>query len=237
MIDKIISAEKAVEGIQDGMTVMIGGFLGTGTPEILIDALVAKGVKHLKVIANDGGLPEGAYDAKTARGVGKLLEKGMIDHIVASHVGMNPLIGDGMIAGTLKCTLVPQGTLAEKIRAANFGLGGVLTPTGIATPMETEEDELGRKKMTVEVDGRKYLLERPLRADYALCRATVCDKFGNFYCAKATKNFNYVMAGAADHVIIAAEKVVEIGEVDPDIFAVPGVVVDHIVEGEKVWQI
>ena len=237
MIDKIISAEKAVEGIQDGMTVMIGGFLGTGTPEILIDALVAKGVKHLKVIANDGGLPEGAYDAKTARGVGKLLEKGMIDHIVASHVGMNPLIGDGMIAGTLKCTLVPQGTLAEKIRAANFGLGGVLTPTGIATPMETEEDELGRKKMTVEVDGRKYLLERPLRADYALCRATVCDKFGNFYCAKATKNFNYVMAGAADHVIIAAEKVVEIGEVDPDIFAVPGVVVDHIVEGEKKWQI
>ena len=237
MIDKIISAEKAVEGIQDGMTVMIGGFLGTGTPEILIDALVAKGVKHLKVIANDGGLPEGAYDAKTARGVGKLLEKGMIDHIVASHVGMNPLIGDGMIAGTLKCTLVPQGTLAEKIRAANFGLGGVLTPTGIATPMETEEDELGRKKMTVEVDGRKYLLERPLRADYALCRATVCDKFGNFYCAKATKNFNYVMAGAADHVIIAAEKVVEIGEVDPDIFAVPGVVVDHIVEGEKPWQI
>ena len=237
MIDKIITAEKAVEGIQDGMTVMIGGFLGTGTPEILIDALVAKGVKHLKVIANDGGLPEGAYDAKTARGVGKLLEKGMIDHIVASHVGMNPLIGDGMIAGTLKCTLVPQGTLAEKIRAANFGLGGVLTPTGIATPMETEEDELGRKKITVEVDGRKYLLERPLRADYALCRATICDKFGNFYCAKATKNFNYVMAGAADHVIVAAEKVVEIGEVDPDIFAVPGVVVDHIVEGEKKWQI
>ena len=237
MIDKIISAEKAVEGIQDGMTVMIGGFLGTGTPEILIDALVAKGVKHLKVIANDGGLPEGAYDAKTARGVGKLLEKGMIDHIVASHVGMNPLIGDGMIAGTLKCTLVPQGTLAEKIRAANYGLGGVLTPTGIATPMETEEDELGRKKITVEVDGRKYLLERPLRADYALCRATVCDKFGNFYCAKATKNFNYVMAGAADHVIVAAEKVVEIDEVDPDIFAVPGVVVDHIVEGEKKWQI
>lgn len=237
MIDKIITAEKAVEGIQDGMTVMIGGFLGTGTPEILIDALVAKGVKHLKVIANDGGLPEGAYDAKTARGVGKLLEKGMIDHIVASHVGMNPLIGDGMIAGTLKCTLVPQGTLAEKIRAANYGLGGVLTATGVSTPMETEEDEEGRKKQTIEIEGKKYLLERPLRADYALCRATVCDKFGNFYCAKATKNFNYVMAGAADHVIVAAEKVVEIGEVDPDIFAVPGVVVDHIVEGEKVWQI
>ncbi|MBQ4417283.1 MAG: 3-oxoacid CoA-transferase subunit A, partial [Butyrivibrio sp.] len=191
----------------------------------------------LKVIANDGGLPEGAYDAKTARGVGKLLEKGMIDHIVASHVGMNPLIGDGMIAGTLKCTLVPQGTLAEKIRAANYGLGGVLTATGVSTPMETEEDEEGRKKQTIEIEGKKYLLERPLRADYALCRATVCDKFGNFYCAKATKNFNYVMAGAADHVIVAAEKVVEIGEVDPDIFAVPGVVVDHIVEGEKVWQI
>lgn len=237
MINKIKTADEAVAGIKDGMTIMVGGFLGTGTPECLIDALVKKGVKHLTVIGNDGGLPVGTYGAKTARGIGKLLEAGMVDHIIASHVGMNPLIGDGMVDGTLKCTLVPQGTLAEKIRAANYGLGGVLTPTGVGTPMEEELDELGRKKQTLEIDGKKYLLEMPLRADYALCRASICDKFGNFRCDKATKNFNYVMAGAADNVILASEKVVEIGEEDPDTFVVAGVVVDTIVEGEPKWQI
>lgn len=237
MINKIKTADEAVAGIKDGMTIMVGGFLGTGTPECLIDALVKKGVKHLTVIGNDGGLPVGTYGAKTARGIGKLLEAGMVDHIIASHVGMNPLIGDGMVAGTLKCTLVPQGTLAEKIRAANYGLGGVLTPTGVGTPMEEELDELGRPKKVIEIEGKKYLLEMPLKADYALCRASICDKFGNFRCNKATKNFNYVMAGAADHVVLASEKVVEIGEVDPDTFVVAGVVVDTIVEGEPKWQI
>ena len=237
MINKIKTADEAVSGIKDGMTIMVGGFLGTGTPECLIDALVKKGVKHLTVIGNDGGLPVGTYGAKTARGIGKLLEAGMVDHIIASHVGMNPLIGDGMVAGTLKCTLVPQGTLAETIRAANYGLGGVLTPTGVGTPMEEELDELDRPKKVLEIEGKKYLLEMPLRADYALCRASICDKFGNFRCDKATKNFNYVMAGAADHVILASEKVVEIGEADPDTFVVAGVVVDTIVEGEPKWQI
>ena len=236
-VNKIITAEEAVAGVKDGMTIMIGGFLGTGTPECIIDALVAKGVKDLTVIANDGGLPVGAYDAKTARGVGKLLEKGMIKHLIASHVGMNPLVGDGMNAGTLQVTLVPQGTLAEKIRAANYGLGGVLTPTGVSTPMEVEKDELGRDKQVLELDGRKYLLEMPLRADYSFCRASVADTFGNFYCAKATKNFNYVMAGAAEHNIIAAEKLVQVGDVDPDMWDVPGVVVEGIVEGEPVCQI
>ena len=212
MINKIITADEAVAGVKDGMTIMVGGFLGTGSPEVIMDALVRKGVKHLTVIGNDAGLPAGAYGAETARGIGKLIEAGMVDHIIASHVGMNPLVGEGMINGTLKCTLVPQGTLAEKIRAANYGLGGVLTPTGVGTPVETELDELGREKKVVEIEGKKY-------------------------CAKATKNFNYVMAGAADNVIIASEKVVEIGEMDPDTFAVAGVVVDAIVEGEPKWQI
>ncbi len=237
MINKFKTADEAVAGVKDGMTIMVGGFLGTGSPEIIMDALVRKGVKHLTVIGNDGGLPVGTYGAKTARGIGKLLEAGMVDHIIASHVGMNPLIGDGMIAGTLKCTLVPQGTLAEKIRAANYGLGGVLTPTGVGTPMQDELDELGRQKKVVEIEGKKYLFEMPLRADYAFCRASICDEFGNFRCDKATKNFNYVMAGAADHVIIAAEKVVGVGEVDPDTFEAPGVVVEAIVKGEPKWQI
>ena len=157
----------------------------------------------------------------------------MVDHIIASHLGVNPKLNEQFAEGTLRYTLVPQGTLAEKIRAAAYGLGGVLTPTGVGTPMETELDELGRKKKVVEIEGKKYLLEMPLHADYSFIRPTVADKFGNFYCAKATKNFNYVMAGAADKTIIAPEKIVEIGEIDPDMFAVAGVLVDAIAEVEK----
>lgn len=229
MINKMRTAQEAVAGIQDGMTVMVGGFLGTGTPEILIDALVEKGVKHLTVIANDGGLPA-SVTGTTDRGVAKLLSAGMIDHIIASHVGMNPIIGKGMNDGTLKCTLVPQGSLAEKIRAAGAGLGGVLTPTGVGTI-------IADGKETLTIQGREYLLELPLHADYALCRASICDKFGNFSCAKATKNFNHVMAMAADTVILGAEKVVEIGEVDVDTFTTAGVYVNYIVGGEQPWQI
>lgn len=238
MINKVITADEAVAGVKDGMTIMVGGFLATGSPEILMDALVRKGVKHLTVIANDGGLDEGQYGGKTARGVGKLLEHGMVDHLIASHIGVNPKINEQINAGTLKYTLVPQGTLAEKIRAAAYGLGGVLTPTGVGTPMETQEDEMGRKdKKVVEIEGKKYLLELPLHADYAFLRASVADKFGNFMCAKATKNFNYPMAGAADKTIIAVEDLVEVGEKDPDTYAIAGVLVDAVVGGEKKWQI
>lgn len=237
MINKIISADEAVAGVEDGMTIMVGGFLATGSPEILMDALVRKGVKHLTVIGNDGGLDVGQYGARTARGIGKLLENHMVDHIIASHLGVNPKLNEQFAEGTLTYTLVPQGTLAEKIRAASYGLGGVLTPTGLGTPMETEKDELGRDKMKVTVDGVEYLLERPLHADFAFCRASICDEFGNFMCSKATKTFNYVMAGAADKVIVAGEKVVKVGEMDPDTFTVPGVLVDAVVEGEKKWEI
>ena len=241
MINKIMTADEAVAGVKDGMTIMVGGFLATGSPEVLMDALVRKGVKHLTVIANDGGLdvgqPAGEFAGKTSRGVGKLLDNHMVDHLIASHIGVNPKINEQIAEGTLKYTLVPQGTLAEKIRAAAYGLGGVRTPTGVGTPMETEVDELGRTKKVVEIEGKKYLFEMPLHADYAFIRPSLADKFGNYMCAKATKNFNYVMAGAAKHTIIAPEKIVEIGEVNPDIFQVAGVLVDGIVEGEKRWQI
>ena len=241
MINKIFTADEAVAGVKDGMTIMIGGFLATGSPEVLMDALVRKGVKHLTVIANDGGLdagqPAGEFAAKTPRGIGKLLANHMVDHLIASHIGVNPKINEQIAEGTLKYTLIPQGTLAEKIRAAAYGLGGILTPTGVGTPMETELDELGRKKQVMEIEGKKYLFEMPLYADYALIRPTVADKFGNYYCAKTTKNFNYVMAGAAKHTVIAPEKIVEIGEIDPDYFAVAGVLVESIAEGEQRWQI
>ena len=210
MINKIMTADEAVAGVKDGMTIMVGGFLATGSPEVLMDALVRKGVKHLTVIANDGGLdvgqPAGEFAGKTSRGVGKLLDNHMVDHIIASHIGVNPKINEQIAEGTLRYTLVPQGTLAEKIRAAAYGLGGVLTPTGVGTPMETEVDELGRTKKVVEIEGKKYLFELPLHADYAFIRPSLADKFGNYMCAKATKNFNYVMAGAAKHTIIAPEK-------------------------------
>ncbi|WP_206458513.1 CoA transferase subunit A [Anaerovorax sp. IOR16] len=228
MINKIRTAEEAVAGIKDGATIMVGGFLGTGSPEILVDALVKKGVKHLTVIGNDGGLP--ANEGTSARGIGKLLEAGMVDHIIASHVGMNPLIGKGMNDGTLKCTLVPQGSLAEKIRAGGAGLGGVLTPTGVGTIV-------AEGKETFNIDGKDYLLEKPLKADFALIRASICDEFGNYSCAKATKNFNYVMAMAAETVIIGTEKLVKVGEMDPDTFTMSGVFAKYIVGGEKPWQI
>lgn len=240
MINKVITADEAVAGVKDGMTIMVGGFLGTGSPEILMDALVRKGVKHLTVIANDGGLDVGqpAFGpGKTARGVGKLLENHMVDHIIATHVGVNPKLNEQFSDGSLKYTLVPQGTLAEKIRAAKYGLGGILTPTGVGTLMETEKDETGKDKITIEIDGVKYLLERPIHADYAFCRASICDRFGNFSCSKATKTFNYVMAGAADHTVVATEKLVEVAEMDPDTFEIAGVLVDDVVEGEAKWQI
>ncbi len=219
---------EAVSAIKDGATIMVGGFLGTGTPEILIDALVEKGVRHLTVIANDGGLP--AKEGTTARGIGKLLERGMVDHIIASHVGMNPLIGKGMNDGTLKCTLVPQGSLAEKVRAGGAGLGGVLTPTGVGTIV-------AEGKQVINVAGKDYLLEEPLKADFSLIRASICDEYGNYSCALATKNFNYVMAMAANTVILASEKIVGIAEMHPDTFTMSGIFVDYIVGGEKPWQI
>ena len=184
MINKIMTADEAVAGVKDGMTIMVGGFLATGSPEVLMDALVRKGVKHLTVIANDGGLdvgqPAGEFAGKTSRGVGKLLDNHMVDHLIASHIGVNPKINEQIAEGTLKYTLVPQGTLAAKIRAADFGLGGVLTPTGVGRPMDTELDELGRKKKVVEIEGKKYLLELPLFDDYSFIRPSLAYKLRNF---------------------------------------------------------
>ena len=241
MDNKLMSADEAVAGVEDGMIIMVGGFLGTGSPEIIMDALVRKGVKNLTVICNDGGLdagqPPGEFAGDTARGIGKLLENRMVAHIIGSHFGVNPKLNEQFADGTLKYTLIPQGTLGEKIRAASYGFCGILTSVGIGTIIETELDELNRKRKVLDIDGKKYFFEYPLRADYSFVRATVADKCGNFYCAKATKNFNYVMAGASKKTIVAAERVVEIGECDPDIFDVAGVLVDGIVEGEQKWRI
>lgn len=228
MIDKIRTADQAIEGLEDGMTIMVGGFMATGSPEHLMDAIVRKGVKNLTVIGNDGGIPP--KDGRTARGIGKLIDAGLVYRLIASHVGLNPQVGEGMMCGALKCFLIPQGTLAEAIRAGGAGLGGVLTPTGVGT-IAAEGREI------VQVDGKDYVLEKPLKADFAFIRATHADKFGNFMSAKSTKTFNYVMATAAETVIVGTENLHEVGELDPDFYHMPGIFVKYIVGGEMIWQI
>lgn len=217
-MNKIISIEQAVDKIQDGMTVMIGGFLAVGTPELLIDALVKKGVKNLTIIANDTGYPD--------RGIGKLIVNKQARKTIASHVGTNPETGRQMNEGEMEVILVPQGTLAEQIRCGGAGLGGFLTPTGLGTIVENGKE-------IVTVDGVQYLLEKPLKADVALLLGSKVDKKGNIYYNEATRNFNPMMATAAETVIVQAEELVEVGEIDPNCVMTPHIFVDYIVKEEN----
>jgi len=207
--------EEAVSHVKDGMTVFIGGFLGVGTPEKIIDALIEKGVKDLTVIGNDTGFPD--------RGIGRLVCNNQVKKVIATHIGTNPETGRRMQTGEMEVELCPQGTLAERIRAAGNGLGGILTPTGVGTIVE-------EGKQVIEVDGKKYLLEKPLRADVALINGSVVDELGNIIYAKTTKNFNPMMATAADTVIVFAEKLVKVGEIDPDHVMTSRIFVDYIVK-------
>lgn len=215
-MNKVISLEKAVDYVKDGMTIMIGGFLGCGNPHRLIDALIEKDVKDLTLICNDSSFPD--------LGVGKLIVKRKVKKLIASHVGTNPETGRQMHSGEMEVVLVPQGTLAEQVRAGGAGLGGFLTPTGVGTVVEE-----GKQKITI--DDVVYLLELPLRADIALIAGETVDKFGNVVYHGATRNFNHLMATAADVVIIEAEKVVEIGDLDPNSVVTPGIFIDYIVNG------
>lgn len=218
MINKIVSMEEAVDKVKDNMTLMVGGFLANGTPDKLIDALVQKNVKNLTLICNDTGFPD--------RGVGKMVVNKQFKKMIASHVGTNPETANQMNSGETEVVLTPQGTLAEQVRCGGYGLGGFLTPTGVGTEVET-----GKEKKVI--DGKEYLLELPLRADVALIKASVADKKGNLIFNKSTKNFNPIMAMAADIVIVEADKIVEIGEIDPDHVMSSGIFVDYIVGGDK----
>ena len=213
---KIISLDNALDNVKDGMTIMIGGFLGCGNPHRLIDALVEKNVKDITLICNDSGFPD--------IGVGKLVVNKQIKKLIASHVGTNRETGNQMNSGEMEVILVPQGTLAEQVRAGGAGLGGILTPTGVGTIVEE-----GKEKITI--DGREYLLELPLKADIALIAGDTVDKFGNIVYYGATRNFNHLMATAADLVIVEAEKVVEVGDIDPHNVITPGIFIDYIVDG------
>jgi len=225
MINKIKnSADEAVAPINDGAVIMVGGFMACGTPEILIDALLRKNVKNITIICNDGGWPN--------RGVGKLIVNGQVKTLITSHVGLNPEVARRMNtdveADKINLILVPQGTLAERIRAGGAGLGGVLTPTGVGTIV-------AEGKEVVKIDGRDYLLEKPLKADFALIRPSKVDKFGDCFFIGATRNHNPLMATAADYVIAGACEIVENGEIDPSVVHVSGIFVNAIVGGEKPW--
>lgn len=213
---KILSADEAVEFIKDGMTLMIGGFMTVGTPEIIIDAMVKKGVKDLTIIADDAGFPD--------KGIGKLVSNRQVKKLMASHIGLNPEAGRQMNLGELEVELIPQGTIAERIRCGGAGIGGFLTPTGVGTIVEE-----GKQKINIK--GKDYLLELPLKADVALLGGSVVDKQGNVFYNGSTRNFNPVMATAADLVIVGAENIVEVGEIDPNHVVTPYIFVDYIVGG------
>ena len=214
---KTIALQDAVAKIPDGASLMIGGFMAVGTPERLIDELVRQGKRNLTVIANDTAMP--------GKGIGKLLSAGLISRVIASHIGLNPETQQQMIAGKIAVDLVPQGTLIERIRAGGFGLGGILTPTGVGTVVE-------EGKRRIELDGKNYLLETALRADFALVHSFLADYLGNLSYALTARNFNPVVAMAADTVIVTAEHIVPVGVIAPDHVVTPAPVVDYLVANE-----
>jgi acetate CoA/acetoacetate CoA-transferase alpha subunit len=211
---KTLPVADAVALIPDGATLMIGGFMGVGSPEPVIDELVRQGKRNLTVISNDTAVP--------GRGIGKLVDAALVAKATTSHIGLNPETQKQMIAGKIEVTLVPQGTLVERIRAGGCGLGGVLTPTGVGTVVE-------EGKQRIEVAGKSYLLETALRADFALVHAFLADYIGNLSYALTGRNFNPVMAMAADTVIVTAEHVVPVGVISPDHVITPAPLVDYLV--------
>ncbi|MDD2426603.1 MAG: 3-oxoacid CoA-transferase subunit A [Eubacteriales bacterium] len=218
MRSKITAYEEIVKSIEDGMQIMIGGFLADGTPELLIDAVIESGAKNLTIIGNDTGVP--------GRGISRLIDTDQVARVITSHVGLNPRTIEKAIAGTLDLQLVPQGTLAEQIRCAGAGLGGALTPTGLGT-------KVAEGKRQIEVQGKTYLLEEPLHADLALLKSAMSDEFGNSFYEGTCKNFNIVMAYAADTVIVECDQLLEIGDLNPNTVETSGILVDHLIKGAK----
>lgn len=221
MMAKVIEIEKFLMLIHDGMTIMVGGFLGVGAPDRLIDGLIESGLKDLTIICNDTSFPD--------KNIGKLIVKGMVKRVYTSHIGTNPESGRLMNEGKLEVILTPQGTLAEQVRAAGAGLGAVITPTGLGTIVEE-----GKEKLVV--DGMTYLVEKPLKADIALIRGHLVDHKGNIVYDKTARNFNPLMATAAKVVIVEADKIVEVGTLNPDNIHTPGVFIDYIVQGAGAYE-
>lgn len=214
-MSKLISIEEAVSHINDGMTIMFGGFLGAGTAVKLVEAIAQKGVKNLTLIGNDTAYPNKA--------IGMLIANHQVKKLIASHIGTNADTVQQFNDKELEIEFVPQGTLAERIRCGGAGLGGVLTQTGLGTVVEN-----GKRK--VEIDGKEFLLEMPLHADVALIGASICDTAGNAIYKGTTQNFNPMMATAADLVIVETKELVEAGSIPMEQIHTPGIYVDYIVK-------
>lgn len=210
----VVSAAEAVKCIKTGDTIMVGGFNYGGIPYTLVDALLEQGTDQLTMIANDT-----AYEAV---GHGKLVSAGRVRKVVASHVGLNKKTGEFYMSGKMELELYPQGTFVEKIRAAGYGLGGFLTPTGVGTVVE-------EGKQVLEVNGKKYILELPMSADVALVRAYKADRMGNLTYRGTNQNFNPAMATAGKIVIAEVDAVVDVGELDPNHIVTQGIMVDMLV--------
>ena len=211
---KTVSLDQAVAMIPDGASVMVGGFMGVGTPERMIDEIVRQGKRGLTVIANDTASPN--------LGIGKLVRAKLLRKAIVSHIGLNPETQQQMMSGSLEVELVPQGTLIERIRAAGFGLGGILTPTGVGTLA-------AEGKRQIELDGKSYLIEAALTADFALVHAFLADYLGNLAYALTARNFNPVIAMAGKTVITDADHIVPVGVIAPDHVITPAPVVDYLI--------
>jgi len=216
---KAITLSDAIEMIPDGSSLMIGGFMGIGSPHRLIGELVRQGRKNLTIIANDTGRP--------GFGIGCLIDARAVKRLVASHIGTNPETQRQMIAGEIEVELCPQGTLAERIRAAGYGLGGVLTPTGVGTTV-------GDGAREIDVNGKTFLLALPISADFALLAAHRADYLGNLDYMLTARNFNPIMAMAGGTVIAEAAEIVPVGMIPPDEVITPAALVDHLVARGKV---
>ncbi|MEN8831751.1 MAG: 3-oxoacid CoA-transferase subunit A [Pacificibacter sp.] len=210
-----LSIDQAVEMIPNGASIMLSGFMGSGTPDAIVRALAASGKGGFTLLSNDAARPNS--------GPGPLFKARCVSKLICSHMGLNPDVQAQYAAGTLEVELVPQGTFVERIRAAGVGLGGILTPTGVGTLVE-------HGKKVIEVEGRKYLLETPLHADFALIAARTCDYAGNLSYMLTATNFNPIMAMAGDVVICEPEEIVPVGIIPPDAVNTPGVLVDHVIK-------
>ncbi len=217
-LHKAVGVTQAAEMIPDGATLMIGGFMGVGSPHRLIAELVRQGRKNFTVICNDTSRPD--------NGIGLLIVAHAVKKVIASHIGTNPETQKQMIAKEIEVDLVPQGTLAEQIRAAGYGLGGVITPTGLGTPVEK-----GKQRITLE--GKEYLVELPIRADFALVAAKRADYRGNLEYEMTARNFNPLMAMAAETVIVEPVEIVPTGVIAPDHVVTPHVLVDYIIQRDR----
>ena len=237
--NKIVSLDEAMSHIHSGMSVMIPGFVNCGVPETLIRGIIAADYSDFSVISNNTSVQ--------GRGIGLLVHENRIKHITCSHIGSNKETVAKVVAGEIDVTFTPQGTLCERIRAGGAGIGGILTPTGLYTPMMDGkqvvewDEETGKFKflegeIVPDASKKRFILELPLHGDVCFVHAWKADKMGNVVYRRTSRNFNEAFATAADHVIVEAEQIVEVGELDPDEIMTPGFVVDAVVQGKALTE-